>query len=183
MGEVILVTGGSRSGKSEYAQKTAEALPGPRAFIATCPVMDAEMEMRIRSHQNARRGKGWQTIEEPLAIGNAICNAHTFKTLVVDCLTLWINNLLYEADRTGRIMAEEDVTRRCGDLLASCDAHPGTILFVTNEVGMGIIPENPLSRLYRDLVGRCNQNMAAASHRVILLISGQPVELKKEGLS
>jgi len=183
MGKIILVTGGSRSGKSQYAQRTAETLPGPRAFIATCPDIDEEMRARIRRHQKARRGRGWHTIEEPLDIENAIRGANGFPSLVVDCLTLWINNLLYEADTTGKTVSETEIVARCRGLISACDKHPGTILFVTNEVGMGIIPEHPLSRLYRDLVGRCNQTMAAASHRVILLVAGQPMELKTGELS
>jgi len=183
MAKIILVTGGSRSGKSQYAQRAAEALPGPRAFIATCPDIDEEMQQRIRRHQEARRGKGWHTIEEPLNIENAIRSAHAFPTLVIDCLTLWVNNLLYEANTTNKTVSEADMVARCGELIAACDNHPGTIVFVTNEVGMGIIPEHPLSRLYRDLVGRCNQTMAALSQRVVLLIAGQPIEIKKEELS
>jgi adenosylcobinamide kinase/adenosylcobinamide-phosphate guanylyltransferase len=179
MGKIILVTGGSRSGKSQFAQKAAEELPGPRAFIATCPVIDDEMQMRIRKHQEARRGKDWQTIEEPLDIESAVRNAHGFNALVVDCLTLWINNLLYEARKTGSTISEADIAVYCHELLAACKVHPGTILFVSNEVGMGIVPENPLSRLYRDLVGRCNQIMAGTSHRVVLLVCGQPLEIKK----
>jgi len=179
MGEIILVTGGSRSGKSQFAQKAAEALPGPRAFIATCPVIDDEMQRRIRKHQQSRQGKDWQTIEEPLEIESAVRKAHGFNALVVDCLTLWINNLLYEAEKTGSALSETDIAVRCRGLLAACKAHPGTVVFVTNEVGMGIVPENRLSRLYRDLVGRCNQMMAAASHRVVLLVCGQPLEIKK----
>jgi adenosylcobinamide kinase/adenosylcobinamide-phosphate guanylyltransferase len=182
MGKILLVTGGSRSGKSEYAQRTAEAMPGPRAFIATCPVIDNEMQVRIRKHQDARHGRGWHTIEEPLNVEMAVCNAPGFQCLVVDCLTLWINNLMYEAETAGRMISETDISMRCHELIAACNVHPGTILFVTNEVGMGIVPENPASRLYRDLVGRCNQIIAGGSHRVVLLVSGQPLEIKKEEL-
>jgi len=139
--------------------------------------------MRIRKHQDARLGRGWQTIEEPLDVPRAIHSALGFNCLVVDCLTLWVNNLLYDAETAGRTISETDIALRCGELLSACQLHPGTILFVTNEVGMGIIPDNPLARRYRDLVGRCNQTIAAASHRVVLLISGQPMELKKEALS
>jgi adenosylcobinamide kinase/adenosylcobinamide-phosphate guanylyltransferase len=180
MGRIILVTGGSRSGKSAYAQKQAESLPGSRAFIATCPVIDDEMRERIRKHQEARRGKGWDTIEEPLNVANVICDAQHYSALVVDCLTLWINNLLYEAEIAGRNINEAEIALECQRLISACEKHPGTILFVTNEIGMGIVPENPLSRLYRDLVGRCNQIMAEASARVVLLVSGQPLEIKKE---
>jgi adenosylcobinamide kinase / adenosylcobinamide-phosphate guanylyltransferase len=180
MAKIVLVTGGSRSGKSAYAQKMAELLSGSRAFIATCPVLDEEMHERIRKHQEARRGKGWDTIEEPLDICGAVDKAHQYSILVVDCLTLWINNLLYEAEKTGREISESEISRECQTLIAACEKHPGTIIFVTNEIGMGIIPENPLSRLYRDLVGRCNQIIAGASASTVLLVSGQPLEIKKE---
>jgi adenosylcobinamide kinase / adenosylcobinamide-phosphate guanylyltransferase len=179
MGHIILVTGGGRSGKSAYAQKTAEMLPEPRAFLATCPAIDEEMQERIRIHQASRCERRWHTVEEPLDIAGAIGNALEFKTVVVDCLTLWVNNLLFQAEQAGKSMSESDVACECGRLLAACKTHPGTILFVTNEIGMGIIPENALSRRYRDLVGRCNQIVAEASVHVVLLISGQPVEIKK----
>ncbi len=178
MGHIILVTGGGRSGKSAYAQKTAEMLPEPRIFVATCPPIDEEMMERIRNHQEARRHRNWHTIEEPLNIARSIDEAHAFPTVLVDCLTLWINNLLYAAEQKNKGISETDITRECGRLAAACKAHPGTIIFVTNEVGMGITPENELARRYRDLVGRCNQLVAEASVRVVLLVSGQPIEIK-----
>jgi adenosylcobinamide kinase / adenosylcobinamide-phosphate guanylyltransferase len=183
MGQIILVTGGGRSGKSAYAQKTAEMLPEPRAFLATCPAIDEEMRKRIRVHQSSRRGRRWHTVEEPLDIAGAIESAHEYKTLVVDCLTLWVNNLLFQSEQAGRSMSESDMACECRKVLAACKAHPGTILFVTNEIGMGIIPENVLSRRYRDLVGRCNQMVAEASIQVVLLISGQPMDIKKSRAS
>jgi adenosylcobinamide kinase / adenosylcobinamide-phosphate guanylyltransferase len=182
MAKIVLVTGGSRSGKSAFAQKLAESSPGPRAFIATCPVLDDEMRERIRKHQEARRGRGWDTIEEPLDIRGAITKAHQYSTLIVDCLTLWINNLLFEAEKSGRSISETDIALDCQALITACEQHPGIIICVTNEVGMGIIPENPLARHYRDLAGRCNQIIAEASARVVLLVSGQPIEIKRERL-
>jgi adenosylcobinamide kinase / adenosylcobinamide-phosphate guanylyltransferase len=180
MAKIILVTGGSRSGKSAYAQKLAESNTGSRAFIATCPLLDEEMRERIRKHRKARSGKGWNTIEELSDIQGAIDKAHRYSTLVVDCLTLWINNLLFEAEKDGRNISEAEIALACKSLISACEKHPGTIIFVTNEIGMGIIPENPLSRRYRDLVGKCNQIIAEASARTVLLISGQPLEIKKE---
>ncbi len=180
MGKIVFVTGGSRSGKSAYAQKMAESLPGLRAFIATSPVIDDEMRERIRRHQDARSRSRWHTIEEPLNIQDAIDNAHGFAVLVVDCLTLWVNNLQYEAEKNARRISESDIVSECRGLIAACKRHPGTILFVSSEIGMGIIPENSISRLYRDLIGRCNQIMAEASTHAVLLISGQPIEIKKE---
>jgi adenosylcobinamide kinase / adenosylcobinamide-phosphate guanylyltransferase len=180
MGLMILVTGGSRSGKSFYAQKAAESLNSSRVFIATCPVIDEEMSRRIQKHQQDRNGRGWHTIEEPVNIASAIENATTYSTVLVDCLTLWINNLMYVSENNNKNISEMDIAVECGKLISACMKHAGTIFFVTNEVGMGIIPENASARLYRDLVGRCNQIVAAACHRVILLISGQPIEIKKE---
>ena len=179
MGQIILVTGGNRSGKSAFAQKTAEMLSEPRAFLATCPPIDEEMKERIRKHQDARRQRRWHTIEQPLNIAAAIINAHEFPTVLVDCLTLWINNLLYQAEQNGKSISESEIARECRQLVTACKAHPGTIIIVTNEIGMGLIPENALSRLYRDLVGRCNQIIAEASLRVVLLVSGQPIEIKQ----
>jgi adenosylcobinamide kinase/adenosylcobinamide-phosphate guanylyltransferase len=179
MGQIFLITGGGRSGKSSYAQKMAEALPEPRAFLATCPPIDEEMLARIRKHQDARQQKQWHTIEESLDLAAAIENAHEFPTILVDCLTLWINNLLYQSEQHRKSLSESDIAEECVRLLGACKAHPGTIIFVTNEIGMGLIPENALSRLYRDLVGRCNQIIAEASLRVVLLVSGQPIEIKQ----
>ncbi|MDM7994377.1 MAG: bifunctional adenosylcobinamide kinase/adenosylcobinamide-phosphate guanylyltransferase [Acidobacteriota bacterium] len=183
MGHIILVTGGGRSGKSAYAQKLAEQLPEPRAFLATCPPIDEEMAARIRLHQDARRDRKWHTIEESRSIARAIEEARDYPTLLVDCLTLWINNLLYDAEQASKDLTEHDIARECLRLVAACKAHPGTILVVTNEVGMGITPENRLARLYRDLVGRCNQILAEASTRVVLLVSGQPIEIKNSAKS
>ncbi len=179
MGHIILITGGGRSGKSTYAQKLAETLPEPRAFLATCPPIDEEMRERIRKHQDARCQKRWHTIEESLDAAKVIDNNHEFPTILVDCLTLWVNNLLYQAEQNGRGISETDIAEECNSLVTACKAHPGTVIFVTNEIGMGLIPENALSRLYRDLVGRCNQIIAEASMRVVLLVSGQPIEIKQ----
>ena len=107
MAEIILITGGSRSGKSAFAQMTSEALPGPRAYIATCPVIDLEMEERIRKHREARREKGWKTIEETVDLAGVIRRAGGCRVLLVDCLTLWINNLLYEAEKRGEILPKK----------------------------------------------------------------------------
>ena len=179
MGQIILITGGSRSGKSAYAQRVAEALPGPRAFVATCPIIDDEMSERVRKHQEARQHSDWVTVEEPVDLCGVVRSARDCQVLLVDCLTLWINNLLHEASKNGNTISEADIAEQCRELLVACKQYPGTILFVTNEIGMGIVPETPLCRLYRDLVGRCNQLIAESSDRVVLLVSGQPLEIKK----
>lgn len=178
MAQMILITGGSRSGKSAYAQKLAESLAGPRAFVATCPVIDDEMRERIRKHRQARQKRRWRTIEEPVDLPGALRDAKQYKVVLVDCLTLWINNLMFEAEKRRKTISEESVTRQCQKLRTAGRAHSGTILFVTNEVGMGIVPENALARLFRDLAGRCNREMAQVCDRVVLLVAGQPLELK-----
>jgi adenosylcobinamide kinase/adenosylcobinamide-phosphate guanylyltransferase len=179
MGQMILITGGSRSGKSSYAQNAAESLNSSRLFLATCPVIDEEMTGRIQKHQQERSGRGWDTIEEPVSLAAAIEKASAYETVLVDCLTLWINNLMYVFENNHKSITESDISLECEKLIATSRAHAGTILFVTNEVGMGIVPENASARLYRDLVGRCNQIIAKACHRVVLLVSGQPIEIKK----
>ena len=177
---IYLITGGSRSGKSNYAQMLVEALPGPRAYLATCPIIDAEMAERVRRHREARGAAAWETIEEPVDLAGAINRAVAYRVLLVDCLTVWVNNLIYDAERRGEIFTEDATTLRCHDLIAACGAFPGTVFFVTNEVGMGIVPENEVARRFRDCAGRCNQLIAAAAEEVTLVVSGIPLRLKEK---
>jgi adenosylcobinamide kinase/adenosylcobinamide-phosphate guanylyltransferase len=185
MARIVLVTGGCRSGKSTYAQALCQGLPGRKVFIATCPVVDEEMRRRIRRHQEVRP-KDWDTVEEPTALAGATLAARQYDVVLVDCLTLWVNNLLYEAGRPAGPLRghpaaqldEEHVAECCQQVLAACGEHPGTVVFVSNEVGMGIVPENAQARLFRDLLGRCNQMVAGAADTVVLMVSGIPVPVK-----
>jgi len=181
MADIILVTGGSRSGKSSYAQKLAEEIPGPRAYLATCPILDEEMAERCRKHQEARSHAAWDTIEEETDIAGILLSDRTHRVILVDCLTLWVNNLMYRAEQEGGCVTEEDIARKCRALLNACAAFSGTVIFVTNEVGMGIVPDNPASRRFRDLAGRCNQLVAAQADDVIFMVSGLSWPLKKRG--
>ena len=126
MARTLLVTGGSRSGKSAYAQALAESLPGPRGFVATCPVIDDEMQRRIAKHQKARSKGKWRTIEETLDLPGVIVREAKCPVLLVDCLTLWINNLMYDAEQHSRPpVAEEQVAARCREILAACASRGG----------------------------------------------------------
>ena len=178
MGTLILVTGGGRSGKSAYAQGLAEAEAGPRAFVATCPVIDAEMSDRVRKHQLARSLGDWRTIEEPLDLAAAILLSQEQPVVLVDCLTLWVNNIMYAAELENEEVSEAEIALRCDPVLQAATKHGGKIIFVTNEVGMGLVPETPMGRRFRDLAGRANQIVATACDEVILVVCGQPLKIK-----
>lgn len=179
MADLVLVTGGCRSGKSAYAQQLAESLPLPRLYVATCPVTDDEMRQRIERHQCMRKGRGWETVEEQLDLAGVLSRSEAYNVRLVDCITLWINNLMYHADREGRSMGEEEIAQECGRLLDVCQGISGTVVFVTNEVGLGVVPDNAQARRYRDLVGRANQMLAARAGTVTLVTCGIPVPLKE----
>ena len=179
---LIFITGGSRSGKSRYAEQRAEALPGKRTYIATCPVIDDEMDARIAKHRQQREGKGWITLEEPIELAKALADTTDSAIVLVDCLTLWINNLLYEAQKQRdqqQAITEQQIAKLCGQVVAASRQGERTVIFVTNELGMGLVPADGTSRLYRDLIGRCNQTIAAQADEVVFMVSGQPLILKE----
>ncbi|MFZ0312339.1 MAG: bifunctional adenosylcobinamide kinase/adenosylcobinamide-phosphate guanylyltransferase [Candidatus Korobacteraceae bacterium] len=171
---IVLVLGGVRSGKSRYAQEFAER--GPRvAFLATGQACDDEMRDRIARHR-AERPAGWTTIEAPLALEDALaqCGDGQFDIIVIDCLTIWTANLMaHEASDSDRVLAHAD---RLAHLLRSV---PASVVLVSNEVGGGIVPENEVARLYRDLLGGINQRIAAAADEVILMVAGCPLIIKQ----
>jgi len=177
MGRVILVTGGSRSGKSAFAQQLAESLSVPRAYVATCPVLDEEMRMRVEKHRQARSGRSWDTIEEPVDLTKVLRNT-SHPVILIDCLTLWIGNLMYRADLDHSVVTEEQVSALCADLLAASRSSDSEVIMVINEVGMGIVPENASSRLFRDLSGRAGQVIAAGADAVYAVFCGIPLLIK-----
>jgi len=165
----ILVLGGARSGKSAYAQTLAEAAAAERIFIATAEAGDEEMAARIARHR-AERGAPWTTIEAPLALAEALqAKARPGRVVLVDCLTLWLSNLM---------CAERDVEAEVGRLAGAITLLEGPVIFVSNEVGMGIVPETMLARVFRDAQGRLNRDIAAACDAVVLLAAGLPTLLK-----
>jgi adenosylcobinamide kinase/adenosylcobinamide-phosphate guanylyltransferase len=170
---LILVTGGARSGKSCFAQKLAEAVKGRKAFIATAEPLDHEMKQRITLHRK-KRPAGWNTVEEPLHLEKMIKKCgEGYDVLLIDCLTLWISNLMVNKN-----MKEKAILKNISNLVTSCKEIPSRVIMVTNELGMGIVPANRLSRLYRDLVGKANQQIAAEADEVYFLVSGIPMKLK-----
>jgi adenosylcobinamide kinase/adenosylcobinamide-phosphate guanylyltransferase len=183
MTRIVLITGGCRSGKSAYAQQLAESLPPKRLFVATCPVTDDEIRHRIEQHRQARQDRGWETVEEQCDLADVFRRHGKCQVLLVDCVTLWINNLMYHAERDGRQFMEADVAEQCRQMLHAAEACPGTVIFVTNEVGLGVVPDNVQARRYRDLVGRANQTLAARADAVTLLCCGIPWHLKEKTLS
>lgn len=182
MARIHLVTGGARSGKSKYAQTLAESFAGPHGYVATCPVLDEEMAERIARHRQDRAGKGWQTIEEQLDLTRVFQQETRFSTLLVDCLTLWINNLIFAAQTDATKLGEDEVTEYSRSILTAARAREaGNVIFVTNEVGLGIVPENALARRFRDLAGRCNQTIGREAETITMLVCGHPLKIKDEG--
>jgi adenosyl cobinamide kinase/adenosyl cobinamide phosphate guanylyltransferase len=170
---IHLVTGGARAGKSRLVLEEAEATGAPRiAFVATATAGDDEMAHRIARHRE-ERGPRWITYEEPLALATLLPTLRE-QAVVVDCLTLWTANLLFAHEAEGDAPVEAAIDA----LVAALPRVGAPIWLVTNEVGLGIVPGDPLSRRYRDLLGRCNQRVAAAADRVTMAVSGLPLRLK-----
>lgn len=179
MANLILITGGARSGKSDYALMRAEAISGPHCFLATCPVVDTEMDERIARHKAERQGGIWHTIEEEFELATTVQSLEPETVCLVDCLTLWVNNLMFQAEKSGGIFGEDEMSARVEAFVQAADSFQGTLICVSNEVGMGVVPDNPMGRRYRDLVGRSNRMVAAAADEVILVSCGLPLFLKK----
>jgi adenosylcobinamide kinase / adenosylcobinamide-phosphate guanylyltransferase len=179
---LILVTGGSRSGKSGYALERGEQCVQPRIFVATAQAFDEEMARRIEAHRKARPA-GWDLAEEPFEVAAALeAGLARHRTVVVDCVTLWMSNLLLRDDTFG----EAEAARCAESLVAAAARAPGsTVIVVTNEVGSGIVPDNRLARRFRDCAGRANQVIGRAAHEVQLLVSGIAMRIKpnREGFN
>jgi adenosylcobinamide kinase / adenosylcobinamide-phosphate guanylyltransferase len=167
---LTLIGGGSRSGKSRQALALARASTGPIAFIATAQAFDDEMRDRIARHQ-AERDPGITTIEEPVELARAVVDAsRTHATILVDCLTLWLSNLM--------LSGVEDLGGKTRELLTAIEPLTTRVILVTNEVGCGIVPENALARAFRDEAGWMNQRCADAADEVYWMIFGCPLKLK-----
>ena len=165
----ILVLGGARSGKSRLAEQIVEGSGLTRFYLATAEAGDDEMRTRIGEHRN-RRGAAWRTIETPLGLETALAEtARPDRAILVDCLTLWLSNIF---------LTEGDVGERIAALAVSLRELPGLIVVVSNEVGMGLVPDNALGRSFRDAQGRLNQSVAGSCETVIFVAAGLPLALK-----
>lgn len=189
-GKLIFVTGGARSGKSRWAEELIGRLGGRVAYLATCVPRDEEMIARVKIHQQ-RRPAQWVTVEEPLEVARAVQRvADEVEAILIDCLTLWLTNLLLDAypelDRADLAQIadlnleeiENSVLGRVTELVQAAKQSSAQVVMVSNEVGLGIVPGYPLGRLYRDLLGRANQMVAAAADEVYLVVAGIPLEIK-----
>ena len=182
---IILCSGGARSGKSEFAEQLALSLKGRKAYVATGQAFDDEMKDRIKKHQ-MRRGKEWITFEIPLHLHkNWEQIKNVSDVILIDCLTMFTSNHIFAH---GDINTQEDANRIESIILEELrlllqeinNSNDKTVIFVTNEIGLGIVPENKLARYFRDITGRVNREVASAANKMYLTISGVTIELKSQ---
>ncbi|MNB75704.1 Bifunctional adenosylcobalamin biosynthesis protein CobP [compost metagenome] len=189
--KMILATGGARSGKSRFAEQYAgeldSASDGSAIYIATAQLWDQEMRERAELHRR-RRPPQWLTIEEPYALENEIrrlsMSTEAVSVVLIDCLTLWLSNLLLKPDETGEELWEshdhrEGILRRVEELALLLKQAPFSSVVVTNEVGDSLVPDYPLGRVFRDLAGQSNQLLAEQADEVFLVVCGMPVNLRE----
>ncbi len=167
-GGLTFVLGGARSGKSRYAEDLVAGLPRPWIYVATAQGLDDEMAARIEAHRQ-RRGSQWQTVEAPRELTQAVEAAPSGATVLVDCLTLWLSNSMHAASDI------DEATLRLEEALIG---RSGNTVIVSNEVGLGLVPDTPLGRAFCDAQARLNQRVAALASRVVLVVAGQPLVVK-----
>ncbi|MCD6183208.1 MAG: bifunctional adenosylcobinamide kinase/adenosylcobinamide-phosphate guanylyltransferase [Thermovirga sp.] len=178
-GKLILVTGGARSGKSSFAEKLAKEANKDVTYLATCQALDEEMALRIEEHKK-RRPKNWKTIEEPLNASSVIeKEGKSDRVILLDCLALLVANLIFSKGDSTSELIDQAVLNEIKTLAKISKDVPASVIIVTNEVGMGIVPEFPLGRAYRDTLGKANQILASEADEVYLLVCGIPVNVKQ----
>lgn len=180
MGRIILVTGGARSGKSTFAESLALKIgEGRAAYIATAQILDAEMNFRVKVHRE-RRGDNWTTFEAPFAADEKILEAgKTFNVILFDCVTIYVSNFLCTADLDDEKILYENLRGLIQRMIGAAEKSEATTIFVSDEVGGGIVPENKLARRFRDLAGLANQMIALHSEKVFLTVAGIAIDIKK----
>jgi len=185
--KIVFITGGARSGKSRFALKEASRISGKKVYLATAEAIDKEMRQRIEDHKR-QRGDDWVTYEEPLKIAELVEEIKCrYTVILIDCLTLWLSNLLIKTDNPGyRTQTIETEIERFLDVLKCfkdspvCELgpEPCSLFIISNEVGMGIVPENELARRFRDMAGLLNQKVSEVSDEVYMLVAGIPIKVK-----
>ena len=166
--KLTLVLGGAASGKSAFGEGLIAATARPRVYIATAQASDPEMQARITRHINAR-GPGWQTVEAPIALAQALAQANQASAILIDCATLWLSNLMF---------AGSDTAAETATLLDAIATIPAPVVVVSNELGLSPIPDHPLARQFREAQGALNQRLAATADLAVLVVAGLPLVLK-----
>jgi adenosylcobinamide kinase/adenosylcobinamide-phosphate guanylyltransferase len=187
LSQIILILGGARSGKSSFAERIAHELGGDEVvYLATAQALDEEMEDRIKHHKG-QRPQSWETIEEPIKVSNVIADIEGKKTVLMDCLTLFISNKILKNNKLGdegsnlqeKFDIEKNIIKEIENIINTARKREINLIIVSNEVGQGIVPNNELSRLFRDIAGRANQFTADKADRVFMTIAGYPIDLKE----
>jgi len=178
-GKLIFITGGARSGKSNFAEKMAVGLGKLVAYLATAQPLDEEMAFRIKKHK-IRRPTNWETYEESIKISELVSRLGLEKEVIlIDCLTLLTSNLLLrKEDKVEDLKWQEEILLEIKKLAGVCYKVPAQVIIVSNEVGMGLVPDNSLGRVYRDILGRANSTIADKADEVFLMVSGIPLKIK-----
>ncbi|WP_027363753.1 bifunctional adenosylcobinamide kinase/adenosylcobinamide-phosphate guanylyltransferase [Desulfotruncus alcoholivorax] len=178
-GEIVLVIGGARSGKSDVAERYASSLSNQVIYLATAGVQDEEMARRVKLHRE-RRPENWPTIEEKRHLGNVLAKLPAGSIVLVDCLTIWITNWLL--DETAEDLSDEEkearILQETSNFIKAAQDNRLRLIMVSNEVGYGLVPGNALGRLFRDIAGKVNQYVAAMADKVFWVVAGIPVEIK-----
>lgn len=169
---LVFIVGGARSGKSAHALSLAQGCPAlKKVYIATAQALDAEMASRIEAHR-LERSDVWDTVEEPIEVAGTVGSLGAGHVILVDCLTLWLSNLLQKE------LPDDGIREKIDSLVEACKSSPSTVIAVSNEVGLGLVPDNALARRFRDLSGWMNQRAAASAKEAWFVASGIPLRLK-----
>jgi adenosylcobinamide kinase/adenosylcobinamide-phosphate guanylyltransferase len=180
MGKIVLILGGVRSGKSRFARDLAEQIAGHDVlFVATAEAGDEEMRRRIEEHRQSRPAR-WITREQPLNVGDMLARSRTsHKVVLVDCLTLLVSNVILNCpDPLDVEEAEDQVRAELLSLICACGERDATVIIVSGEVGQGVVPDHPLGRIFRDLLGMANQTIGLNAAAVYLMVAGLPIEVR-----
>lgn len=176
---LTLILGGARSGKSSFAQALAQERGGEEVwFVATAQAHDDEMQARIAHHRTSRPAT-WRTLESPRDVARALAATPSARVVILDCVTLWVSNVLLAEEST----VIETMMREVDELLAWYYVSSSELIIVSNEVGLGIVPDNALARAYRDLLGAVNQKIAEVADEVFWLVAGLPIEIKSRAIT